>query len=225
MRLLLVEDEPTLAGAVLEVLRADAYAVDHAADGQAASELTAANSYDLILLDWTIPPPSGIKLLRAWRAAGSKTPVLMLTGRSDVAHKVDGLDAGADDYLTKPFSLEELLARVRSLLRRRELPLVTSLSIEDVVLERASHQVTVRGESVDVSPKEFALLEYLMIRANQVVSRTELIEHVWDESFDSFSNVVDVTIHRLRKKIDDGSDKKLLHTVKGIGYVLHDKRC
>ena len=224
MRLLLVEDEEVLAEAVLEALRGAAYAVDHAADGETASELMSVNEYDLVLLDWTIPPPTGIELLRGWRESGIEIPVLMLTGRAELDHKVRGLDTGADDYLTKPFPLAELLARVRSLLRRREKALDLTLSVDDVELDRARHQVVIAGEARELSPKEFALLRYLMTRVDEVVSRTDIAEHVWDDSFDSFSNVIDVTVHRLRKKIDGGRDSKLLHTVKGVGYVLRGER-
>lgn len=224
MRILLVEDEEGLAEALLEALRDDDYAVDHAADGMSASELASVNDYDAIVLDWMIPPPQGIDLLREWRAAGDATPVLMLTGRSDVDDRVGGLDTGADDYLTKPFSVAELLARVRSLLRRREKDLQTELRAGDLEMNRPSREVTVGGEPVGLSPKEFALLEYLLRRSGEVVTRTDISEHVWDESFDSFSNVIDVTVHRLRRKVDGDRAQKLIHTVKGVGYVLKPER-
>ncbi len=224
MRILVVEDEAVLADAIVEVLRDEAYAVDLATDGTAASELMEVNTYDLVVLDWTIPPPSGIELLTEWRAAGRATPVLMLTGRAEVEDRVSGLDCGADDYLTKPFSLAELLARVRSLLRRRDKPLQTVLAVDDLEMDRAARQVTVGGEPVELSPKEFALLEFLLRRPDEVVSRTQLTEHVWDDSFDAMSNVVDVTVYRLRKKIDGDRELKLLHTLKGVGYVLRSRR-
>ena len=147
----------------------------------------------------------------------------MLTARREVGDRVDGLDTGADDYLTKPFSFDELLARVRSLLRRRSKSLQT-LRAGDLVLERASREVTVGGELVDLAPKEFGILEYLLMRVGETVSRTELSEHVWDETFDAMSNTIDVIVYRLRKKIDGGRDGKLLHTVKGAGYVLRSER-
>ncbi len=224
MRILVVEDEAVLADAIVEVLRDEAYAVDLATDGTAASELMEVNTYDLVVLDWTIPPPSGIELLTEWRAAGRATPVLMLTGRAEVEDRVSGLDCGADDYLTKPFSLAELLARVRSLLRRRDKPLQTVLAVDDLEMDRAARQVTVGGEPVELSPKEFALLEFLLRRPDEVVTRTQLTEHVWDDSFDAMSNVVDVTVYRLRKKIDGDRELKLLHTLKGVGYVLRSRR-
>jgi len=225
MRILLVEDEPELAEAVLEVLQDDCHAVDHAADGARASALMSANQYDLVILDRKIPPPTGDDLLRQWRSGGVQTPVLMLTGsKTSVRDKVEGLDIGADDYLTKPFAFAELRARIRSLLRRREKSLHTDLRAGDLVLDSAAHRVTVSGEPIDLSPKEFALLEYLLLRKGQAVSRRELTEHVWDENYDSSSNVIDVLIHRLRKKIDGGSDAQLLQTVTGVGYVIRDDR-
>lgn len=224
MRLLVVEDETVLAEAIAETLRRQAYAVDIATDGEEGSEMMAVNEYDAVVLDWTIPPPSGLELLREWRDEGIEIPVLMLTGRSEVEDRVDGLDAGADDYLTKPFSMPELLARVRSLLRRQARPLNTALTAADLSLDRAAHRVTLAGAPIDLSPKEFALLEYLLHRVDEVVTRTDLAEHVWDDSFDSFSNVIDVTVHRLRKKIDGDQDDKLLKTVPGVGYVLRSQR-
>ena len=176
------------------------------------------------MLDWTLPKgPSGLELLARWRAAGVQTPVLMLTGRKEVGDRVDGLDSGADDYLTKPFSFEELAARVRSLLRRRE-RLLKTMTAGDVELDRASRVVRVAGQEIELAPKEFGILEYLLTRIGETVTRTELSEHVWDESFDAMSNVIDVLVYRLRKKIDGGRDQKLLHTIKGVGYVLKSRR-
>ena len=224
MRILVVEDEDVLAQALVEVLEDEFYAVDRAGDGETASELADVNDYDLIVLDWTIPPPTGIELLRTWRQAGRDTPVLMLTGRTAVDDKVDGLDTGADDFLGKPFQLPELMARVRSLLRRRAKPLQATLSAGDLVMDRAARRVTVGERNLELSPKEFALLEYFLNHKDQVVTRTALTEHVWDDSFDSLGNVVDVTIHRLRKKIDGERGDRLLHTLKGVGYVLKSRR-
>jgi len=224
MRILVVEDEEVLADALVEGLRDESYAVDLARRGTEAEEQMAVNAYDLVILDWTIPAPSGIDLLRRWRAAGNDTPVLMLTGRADLADRVGGLDTGADDYLTKPFAFDELLARSRSLLRRRARPLVASLSAADVEMDRGAHAVRVAGEPIELSPKEFAVLEYLLARKGQVVSRTELAEHVWDDSFDAMSNVVDVILYRLRRKIDGDREEKLLQTLKGVGYRLRDHR-
>jgi DNA-binding response OmpR family regulator len=224
MRVLVVEDEELLAAAVVEVLRDESYAVDLAADGATAEELAGVNSYDLVILDWSIPAPTGIELLARWRRGGNDAPVLMLTGRAGIADRVGGLDAGADDYLTKPFAMDELLARVRSLLRRRSRPLVATLAAGDLVMDRAAHTVAIGGEPVELSPKEFAVLEYLLMRKGEVVTRTELADHAWDEAFDSMSNIIDVTIHRLRRKIDGPGRGQLLQTLKGTGYLLRDAR-
>lgn len=224
VRILVVEDDRVLADGLVEALEDEFYSVDLAMDGESASELAAVNLYDLVILDWTIPPPTGIELLGRWRSDGMETPVLMLTGRAEVESKVDGLDAGADDYLVKPFRLAELMARVRSLLRRRQRPMEAPLTLGDVAMDRGARTVQVAGAQVELSPKEFALLEYLLRRQEEVVTRTDLIEHVWDDSFDSMSNVVDVTVYRLRKKIDAGRESPLLRTIKGVGYVLGPPR-
>lgn len=223
MRILVVEDEEELAAVVVEMLEEERYAVDKALTGDQADELMFVNPYDLVILDWTLPGLSGIELLRRWRAAGSEVPVLMLTARRDVGDRVDGLDTGADDYLTKPFSFDELMARVRSLLRRRVKSL-HALAAGDLELERSSRAVRIAGEAIELAPKEFGILEYLLTRVDETVSRTELSEHVWDETFDAMSNTIDVIVYRLRKKIDGGRDGKLLHTVKGVGYVLRSER-
>ncbi|HIF92535.1 MAG TPA: response regulator transcription factor [Myxococcales bacterium] len=224
MRILLVEDEEDLASALAKALEHEAYAVDLAVDGSSAEEFVFINDYDLVVLDWTIPAPTGIELLGRWRSGGNEMPVLMLTGRDGVEDRVSGLDTGADDYLTKPFSLIEFMARVRSLLRRRDKVLNQALVAGDLEMNRALHRVTIGGVEIELTPKEFATLEYFLTRLDQVVTRTKLIEHVWDDSFDSMSNVVDVTIHRLRSKIDGGGKGKLLQTIKGIGYVLRGAR-
>ncbi len=224
MRLLVVDDDPYLADAVADVLRDESYAVDVARNGEDAAEQMDINDYDLVVLDYNIPPPTGIELLIAWREAGKATPVLMLTARSTIEQRVEGLDAGADDYLVKPFDFAELLARVRSLLRRRERSVETALEAGDLKMDRAKHEVSVGERRIELSPKEFALLEYLLTRKDQVVSRGEIEEHVWDSSFDSFTNIIDVLIHRLRKKIDGQQPGKLLHTVKGSGYKISAER-
>lgn len=224
MRVLLVEDEPLIGEATREVLEDEAFAVDLATTGPHADELMAVNEYDVAILDWSLPPPTGIELLRRWRAGGIAVPVLMLTARADVTDRVAGLDAGADDYLAKPFAFDELLARVRALLRRREQRFVGRLAAGDVEMDRAKRSVTVGGEPVKLSPREFAVLEYLLRRVDEVVTRTDLSEHVWDESFDGLSNVIDVTVHRLRRKIDGERNDRLLHTDKGVGYVLRSRR-
>ncbi len=223
MKILVVEDESELAEILIEALEADFYSVDLAADGETADEFMAINDYDAVVLDWTIPAPDGLELLRRWRQQGKETPVLMLTGRSDVMDRVGGLDTGADDYLTKPFSLVELLARVRTLLRRRGRTL-QAMTVGDLVMDRPARRVTVAGVEISLSPKEFGILEYLLSRADEVVTRADLAEHAWDDSFDAMSNVIDVTVYRLRKKIDGGRDQRLLHTIKGVGYSLKSRR-
>lgn len=225
MRILLVEDDEVLAAAIREFLVDEHYAVDRAADGREAAELAAINGYDLAVLDWTLPRggPNGLELVASWRRQGLQLPVLMLTGRHEVGDRVDGLDAGADDYLTKPFSFAELGARVRSLLRRRDKNL-ERLAAGDLELDRAARRVTVAGREIELAPKEFGILEYLLRHVDETVTRTALSEHVWDDSFDAMSNVVDVLVYRLRKKIDGSRDAKLLHTVKGVGYLLKSHR-
>lgn len=224
MRILLVDDKADLANPLAKLLREQGYAVDIPADVAGADELNFVNDYDLIILDWAIPPPTGMELLRHWRAGGDSTPVLMLTGRRSVEDLVSGLDSGADDCLTKPVSVIEFLARVRSLLRRRQKAVRACLEAGDVTMDRGRHRVIVDGSTVFLSPKEFAMLEYFLCRPEEVITRTDLIEHVWDDAFDSMSNVVDVTIFRLRSKIDGGRSKKLLHTEKGVGYILKLER-
>jgi DNA-binding response OmpR family regulator len=223
MRILLVEDDEDLSEALVQALRGESYAVDPALDGPTASELHFVNSYDLVVLDWTIPPPTGLELLGEWRRQGDETPVLMLTARQDVEDRVDGLDMGADDYLTKPFSLVEFLARVRSLLRRVERPLRTVLEAGELAMDRSARKVELAGAPLALSRKEYALLEYLLLHKDQVVSRADLAEHVWDDSFDPMSNVVDVTLHRLRKKVDGGNDCDRIETVVGVGYRLKSR--
>jgi two-component system copper resistance phosphate regulon response regulator CusR len=223
MKILLVEDDADLAAAVAEALEDACYAVDTAPGGAQADELMTVYDYDLVVLDWKIPPPSGLELLEAWRQRGIEVPVLMLTGRGGLEDRISGLDTGADDYLTKPFAVAELLARVRSLLRRREKPLHT-LEAGDVVMDRAARRVTVAGRPVRLTPKEFGVLEYLLLRSDEAVSRDDLAEHVWDHTFDAMSNTLDVIVYRVRKKIDGGREAKLLHTLPGVGYRLTSRR-
>ncbi|MCH9646712.1 MAG: response regulator transcription factor [Deltaproteobacteria bacterium] len=223
MKILVVEDEPDLAEVLVEALEEERYLVDLARDGEKADEMMGMNEYDAVVLDWTIPAPDGLELLRTWRKGGVETPVLMLTGRSRLEDRVGGLDTGADDYLTKPFSLAELLARVRTLLRRRDRSL-NAMEAGDLKMDRPARKVIVAGREVVLSPKEFAILEYLLTRVDEVVTRTELAEHAWDDSFDAMSNVIDVTVYRLRKKIDGGNPLRLLHTLKGVGYSLKSQR-
>lgn len=220
MRILLVEDEPRMAQVVAKGLREHSYAVDVADDGNAALYQTSINDYDLILLDVLIPGPDGFEVCRELRARGDATPVLMLTARATVDDRITGLDAGADDYLTKPFAFRELLARVRALLRREPRIQGNVFELEDLVMDSASHRVSRASREIDLTAKEYALLEYLARRAGQLVSRAEIAEHVWDESFDPFSNAIEVYVNRLRRKIDEPHAVKLIHTRRGEGYIL-----
>src|SRR2546427_3160093 len=220
MRILVVEDEPRMASVIAKGLRENAYAVDMAEDGDAALYQASINDYDLIVLDVLLPKRDGFEVCRALRARGNCTPILMLTARATVDDRISGFDAGADDYLTKPFAFRELLARVRALLRREPQLHPDLLQLEDLILDAASHRVSRAGREIELTAKEYALLEYLARRAGQLVSRAEIAAHVWDQSFDPFSNTIEVYVNRLRKKIDDDHPVKLLHTRRGEGYIL-----
>lgn len=220
MRILLVEDEPRMANVIARGLREQSYAVDIAVDGEACLYQASINDYDLIVLDVLLPQRDGFEVCRELRARRNATPVLMLTARAAVDDRITGFDAGADDYLTKPFSFRELLARIRALLRRDSQLRPDVLEIADLVVDSASHRVSRAEQEVLLTAKEYALLEYLARRAGQLVSRAEIAAHVWDDSFDPFSNAIEVYMNRLRKKIDGGSEIKLLHTRRGEGYIL-----
>ena len=220
MRLLLVEDEPRVAGFIAKGLREQSYAVDIAANGEEALYRGRENEYDLVILDVMLPLRDGYAVCRELRAAGVRNPVLMLTARDAVDDRVTGLDAGADDYLTKPFDFKELLARIRALLRRpRELrpPLMRAA---DLVLDTGNHSASRSGRAISLTAKEYALLEFLMQRRGRVVGREQIAQHVWDENFDPLSNVIDVYVRRLRAKIDEGSGRPLIHTRRGEGYLF-----
>ena len=220
MRVLLVEDEPEAAALLAKGLREQTYAVDVMSDGEAALEAAAVNDYDLVILDVMLPRRDGFEVCRTLRAARSSVPILMLTARDAVADRVAGLDAGADDYLAKPFSFEELLARVRALSRRRPLLQQRVLAVGDLRIDTASRQVTRGDRTLDVTAKEYALLEYLAGRTGHVVTRSDIAEHVWDDSYDPFSNLIEVYIQRLRRKLEDAGGTPLIHTKRGQGYVL-----
>jgi DNA-binding response OmpR family regulator len=220
MRILLVEDERKVASFVARALRENAYAVDVAATGEEGFPLATENPYDAILLDVRLPGMSGVELCRKLRQEGVQSPILMLTARSLVEQRVEGLDAGADDYLTKPFALAELQARVRALVRRRFRRGEATLRFGDLELDRHRRSVTRGAVKIPLTSKEFALLELLLLRAPDAVTRSEIIEHVWDSHFDSETNLVEVYINRLRQKIDQGRGVKLLHTLRGVGYRL-----
>ena len=220
MRILLVEDEPRMADVIAKGLREQSYAVDVAQDGAAGLYQTSINDYDVIVLDVLLPERDGYEVCRELRQRGDSTPVLMLTARAAVDDRITGFDAGADDYLTKPFSFRELLARIRALLRRDVQLRPDVLQIEDLTVDSASHRVSRGSREVQLTAKEYALLEYLARRAGQLVSRAEIAAHVWDDTFDPFSNAIEVYINRLRKKIDENHPIKLLHTRRGEGYLL-----
>ena len=222
MRILLVEDDKKVASFIRKGLEEEGYAVDVAADGEAGLFMGLDRLHDLIILDVMLPKKPGFQVLRELRQAKVATPVLMLTARDTIEDKVQGLDAGADDYLTKPFVFAELLARVRALLRRRAEARSPRLQVADLVLDPATRSVTRGGQPITLTNREFALLEYLMRNAGRVLTRTAITEHVWDYDFDSGTNVIDVYVNYLRKKIDAGHEPKLLHTVRGAGYVLRE---
>lgn len=222
MRILVVEDQRKMAAFVKRGLNESGYAVDLAETGAAAESLVASSEYDLIILDVMLPDRNGMDTARSLRRDGFRGPILMLTALSGTKDKVHGLDAGADDYLTKPFAFEELLARVRALLRRNDADRSVLLRFADLEMDLATRKVTRQGETLSLTSKEFALLELLLRNANRPVSRTMISEHVWDVHFDSGSNVIDVYINMLRKKVDHPFEKKLIHTVVGVGYVLRE---
>lgn len=223
MRILVVEDEKKLANFIKKGLKEAHYAVDTADNGEDALFLAETNPYDLIVLDIMIPGRDGIDVCRKLRKGGTDTPVLMLTARDDVEDKISGLDAGADDYLTKPFSFPEFLARVRALLRRKAPGKTTRLKVADLELEQTTRKVIRNGKEIELTPTEYGLLEYLMLHNGHVVTRTMISEHVWNDDFDSFSNVINVYVNYLRKKVDQDSPRKLIHSLRGVGYILKDK--
>jgi DNA-binding response OmpR family regulator len=220
MRLLLVEDERKVASFIARSLRENRHDVEVAETGEKALELIFRRLFDLILMDVRLPNLSGVDVCREIRDAGIETPVLMLTARSLVEQKVEGLDAGADDYLTKPFALAELHARVRALTRRKLLKTGTKLHVADLELDRLRRTVSRNGYQVPLTLKEFAFLELLMLRSPEVAHRTEIIEHIWMNGFDPETNIVEVYINRLRRKVDQAHTVKLIHTIRGTGYQL-----
>lgn len=220
MRLLVVEDEKKVASFIKQGLEEESYAVDVASDGEEGLGMALDRVHDLIILDILLPKMDGLRILQELRREKVTTPVLLLTVRATIEDKVLGLDAGADDYLTKPFAFEELLARVRALLRRRAEAEPPVLQVADLTLDPARHVVARGGEKIELTPREFALLAYFMRNPGRVLTRTTISEHVWDYNFDTMTNVIDVYVNYLRKKIDAGREPKLIHTVRGVGYVL-----
>ena len=222
MRILLVEDETRMASFIERGLKEEDYIVDVANDGEKALFMAEINPYDLIILDVMLPIKDGITVCRELRIKKINVPILMLTSKDKIRDKVLGLNSGADDYLAKPFAFEELLARISALLRRDKADKTGILKIADLEVDQIKHKVTRAGEEITLTSKEFALLEYLMLNATHVVTRTMISEHVWHEDFDSFTNVIDVYMNFLRNKIDKGYKKQLIHTIHGKGYVLRE---
>jgi DNA-binding response OmpR family regulator len=220
MRILVIEDEKKLAGFIKRALVEDSHAVDVAADGDEGSFLTGSQAYDLVILDLLLPRKDGLTILREMRDAGKATPVLILSARGQVKDRVKGLDLGADDYLGKPFSLDELRARIRALLRRGSEAGTSTLKLADLSMDLLRREVRRGGEEIRLTPREYALLEYLMRHPNRVLTRTSIAEHVWDYSFDWQSNVVDVFVNYLRRKLEGEGRPKLIHTIRGVGYMI-----
>jgi len=223
MRVLVVEDNADMGSYLEQGLREHGFVVDLVADGSRAYDYAASGVYDLLILDRMLPGRDGLSILRRLRGSEVRTPAIFLTAKTAVADRVEGLDAGADDYLVKPFSFAELLARIRVVLRRGPELQPSLLRIADLTLDPATHAVERGGQRIDLSAKQFALLYYLLRHAGQVVSRTMIQEHVWNYEFDGLTNVVDVHINRLRNKVDRGFDRPLIHTLRGVGYVLREE--
>ena len=223
MRILLVEDEEKVSRFIVRGLTAESFAVDTAPDGRTGLDLATTYNYDLIVLDLMLPGLNGTEVLRRIRRADHRVPILMLTARDAVADKVEHLEAGADDYLTKPFAFAELMARIKALLRRGSVDRPSVLRVADLEVDRLSQQVRRASRRIELTAKEYALLEYLMANAGRVLSRTMIIDHVWDQSFDGATNIVDVYVRHLRNKVDDGHEAKLIRTVRGVGYKISDE--
>jgi two-component system copper resistance phosphate regulon response regulator CusR len=223
MRILVVEDEAKVAEFVARGLRDQRFAVDVSNDGQTGLEMAESCNYDLIVLDLMLPGLSGLEVIKRIRRRGSQVPVLVLTARAGTAEKVENFEAGADDYLTKPFAFDELLVRVKALLRRGSPERSNLLRIGDLEIDRQKQEAKRAGKRIELTPKEYSLLEYLSANAGRTMSRTMIIEHVWDESFQGLTNIVDVYVRHLRSKVDDQNPKKLIRTVRGVGYSISDE--
>ena len=222
MRILLVEDDKNIAGFIKKGLTEENYAVDVFYDGEDGAYWAKENDYDLIILDIMLPKKDGIEVCKEIRRKNIITPIIMLTAKDTIEDKIKGLDEGADDYLTKPFSFEELLARVRALLRRTQKYKTKTLKVADLELDPAMRKVTRAGKEITLTGKEYALLEYMMRNKERVLTEVMIIEHIWDINYDPMTNVVNVYIHHLRQKIDKGFEKKLIHTIRGSGYVIKE---
>jgi heavy metal response regulator len=222
LRILVIEDERRLAHYIKKGLEENHFSVDCAYDGEEGLFMAETNDYDLIVLDLILPKKLGMDMLKEMRANGSTVPVLILSVKDSTQTKAEGLNIGADDYLTKPFSFIELLARIRAILRRGRPEQQSTLMVRDLMMDLVVHRVTRRGDIIELTSKEFALLEFFMRYPGQVLTRTMLIEHVWDYNFDCMTNIVDVFVNRIRNKIDKGYDEKLIHTIRGVGYVMRE---
>lgn len=222
MRVLIIEDERRLSGILKKGLVEDGFAVDQAFDGEEGLFLAESETYDLIILDLTLPKKDGMQVCLELRKKNIKTPVIMLTAKITMEDKIKGLDIGADDYITKPFSFLELRSRIHALIRRSKQRASSQLSVADLEVDPLKHSVRRAGKPIQLTPKELAVLEFLMHHKDEVVSRTMILEHVWDYNFDGMSNIVDVFIATLRKKIDGGHKQKLIHTIHGAGYKLSE---
>ena len=222
MRILIVEDEKKIASLIKRGLKEEGYASDIAQDGVEGEFFATTNEYDVIILDVMLPKTDGITLCKSLRSRKISTPIIMVTAKDAVSDKVKGLDSGADDYITKPFAFEELLARIRALMRKRENPAANKLKVDGLELDLLAHEVARDGKKIELTSKEYALLEYLMRNPGVVVTRTMVAEHVWDINFDSDTNIIDVYINYLRKKIDDGFKKDLIQTIRGRGYTIKE---
>jgi two-component system copper resistance phosphate regulon response regulator CusR len=223
MRILVIEDERKVAEFVARGLRDQRFAVDVVHDGQSGWDMASACNYDLVVLDLMLPGLSGQEVLKRIRRRGSQVPILVLTARAGTAEKVENFEAGADDYLTKPFAFDELLVRVKALLRRGSPDRSNLLRLGDLEIDRQKQQARRAGKRIELTPKEYSLLEYLTANAGRVLSRTMIIEHVWDESFQGLTNIVDVYVRHLRSKVDDPYPNKLIRTVRGVGYSISDE--
>lgn len=220
MRVLIVEDDPLVGDLLARAVREAAWAADVVASSRGALDALAVAEYDLAVLDVGLPDMDGFEVCRRWRARGGRTPILVLTARGALNDRVSGLDAGADDYLTKPFEMEELLARLRALARRPREALGVTLRVEDLELDTAGRFARRDGRIIRLTAREYALLEYLMRNAGRVLTRTQILEHVWDDNFDPVANAIDVLVGRVRRKLSPTGERSLLHTMRGMGYVL-----
>jgi two-component system copper resistance phosphate regulon response regulator CusR len=222
MRILLVEDEEKVARFITVGLKAERFAVDSARDGKTGLQMATLNPYDLLIVDLMLPGMSGTELIRRVRRQNTDVPIVVLTARDALSDKLANFESGADDYLTKPFAFAELLVRIKALLRRGAVPRANVIQIADLEIDRLAHQVRRGGTTIKLTAKEYGLLEYLATNAGRVLSRTMIVEHVWDQSFEGLTNIVDVYVRQLRAKIDEPFEKKLIHTVRSVGYVINE---